>query len=190
MGVALDTNPESFWASSTTGGFVIHPPAIHRNMDSQELEELQSLFYKGSGGSASSLMVVSPSGTQTQVILPQNALAAAIDQICGSFHFTKEELTKTLGLQSRKSIYNWINGTVTPRKQALDKIYSLLFIARSWEKSGLVFSRAQLQQPLIDGQGILDLLAEPTTNKELILFAGSRIDSMSYKATSLPDPFA
>lgn len=170
-----------------------NPSALHRFMSTAELSDLQSVFYRGSGGSASSLIGVTPSGTLMHVaaaIDHQNGISRAIANLAATFQLTKEELAHVLGVQSRKTLYNWINGSATPRKSTQDRLYELVSVASAWEHLGISVGRAQLHESIVDGESVIGLLEKPVVERDLILFAGSRLSMTSTHAPRLSDPFA
>lgn len=181
---ALDFHYSGSFSQST------NPTAIHRALTENELLE-RAFLYQGSGGIVASFTGVNLSGASTKIyVIPQIGLSKAVEEICSAFGITKEELAKTLNVQSRKTIYNWINGDVTPRKAALDKIHGLLIAARAWVNSGFPNSQDALSRPILEGKSVLELLSQSPVDQDLILFAGSRLNMSTSANGTYPDPFA
>jgi transcriptional regulator with XRE-family HTH domain len=144
---------------------------------------------KGSGGTATVSYSQSPSGSNVSFVISKgNSLAVAIETISATFGLTKEQLAEVIG-STRKSIYNWIDGSAAPRVAALNRIHELQLTANEWARSGLAKPTEQLNTPVLDGQSLFELLRNGA-NQNALLFAGTRL-SLQYKpARSLADPFA
>ncbi len=187
--IAMDLPNDAYYASGAFSQYAA-PPAIHLVLPEEELKQAYFL-YQGSGGEVASLLSANLSGANTQVYTtPQNKLATALNEICLAFGLTKEELAQVCNVQSRKTLYNWINGEAKPRKSALSRIFDLLVTARAWSSSGFSADRDHLYEPVLDDQSVFDLLNQPEIDKERILFAGSRLNLMSPAQNELLDPFA
>ncbi len=186
-----DLPPEAYTASGSYGSFST-PPAIVLVVDPEERDIAQAYaLYQGSGGEVASFLTISPSGAKTQIHSePRNKIALAIEEISNAFGLTKEELAQICHVETRKTLYNWINGDTTPRKQAMSRIFDLLITARAWVHAGLTIDQTELQQPVLENHSILDLLSQPEIDKEQILFAGSRINLLRSAQEELSDPFA
>lgn len=192
MGVtAMDLPPEVQDASGSSRKYA--KPPIMRSVR-PDLESLKQTYplYHGSGGGIEGVICPSPSGSGTWILVipPTNDLANAVDEICEAFGLTKDELATICGVQSRKTLYNWINGETAPRKEAASRIFELLITARDWHSSGFVADQKQLHEPVVDNQSIYDLLKQPVINRDLIIFAGSRLNLKFPVKKNLPDPFA
>lgn len=188
--IATDLPTDAYYASGVFNHYA-NPPAIHLVLpESEGLKQTFSL-YQGSGGVVASLLSITPSGANTQVhTAPQNKLATAVNEICMVFGLTKEELAQVCNIQSRKTLYNWINGEAKPRKAAMSRIFDLLVTARAWLSSGFAADREQLHEPVLGNQSVFDLLNQPEIDKDRILFAGSRLNMLSPAKDELSDPFA
>ncbi len=187
--IAMDL-PNDAYSASGALNHIVNPPAIHLVLPEYERLKQTYFLYRGSGGEVATLLSGSLSGANTQVYTtPQNKLATALDDICLAFGLTKEELTQVCNIQSRKTLYNWINGETEPRKSAMSRIFDLLVTARAWRSSGFSADRDRLHEPVLDDQSVFDLLSQPEIDKERILFAGSRLNLMSPAITELSDPF-
>lgn len=186
---ATDIAQDSY-SGSNEFGRVANPPAIHSIYTKEELEQAYSLF-QGSGGVVASMLNFPISGAKTQVTQnSQNKFAAAVNEICAAFGLTKEELAQVCHIQSRKTLYNWINGETSPRKSAVSRIFNLLAVAQAWKHAGFSSERDLLRQPVLDGENLFDILNQPTIDQELILFIGSRLNFMSPSKSAISDPFA
>jgi transcriptional regulator with XRE-family HTH domain len=189
--VATDLPPEAYTASGSYALFS-NPPSIILVLNPEERYLTQTYaLYQGSGGGITSFLSISPSGAKTQISPePRNKLAMAINEISSAFGLTKEALAQVCQVETRKTLYNWINGETTPRKQTMSRIFDLLITARAWTQAGLTIGQAELEQPVLDNQSVLDLLSQPEIDKERILFAGSRLDLARNDQNILIDPFA
>jgi len=197
--IAADLPHDANYASGAFSHY-INPPAIHLVIPGVA-EELKQIFalYQGSGGVVASRIGINPSGSNTQVktspqnslvTAPQNNLATAVNEICSTFGLTKEELAKVCNIQSRKTLYNWINGEAKPRKSAMNRLFDLLITARAWASSGFTSDRDQIHAPVLEHKSVFDLLSQPKIDRERILFAGSRLNILFPSKDSLSDPFA
>ena len=187
--IATDMPPDIYLGNAIFNR-VANPTAIHLTYTNEELARIYSL-HQGSGGKIASMFSTSLSGTKTQVEqAPQNKLAAAVNEICTAFGLTKEELAQVCHIQSRKTLYNWINGEAIPRKSTMSRIFDLLTVAQAWKHAGLSGDRDVLRQAVLDGENLFDILNQPEIDKELILFVGSRLSLMSPAKGVISKPFA
>ncbi len=188
--IAMDLPADMYYASGASNHYT-NPPAIHLVLpESESLKQIFSL-YQGSGGEVSSLLTITPSGANTQVYTaPENKLAISVNEICQAFGLTKDELAQICNVQSRKTLYNWINGDVKPRKSAMIRVFDLLVTARAWQSSGYAAYKEQLHEPVLGKLSVFDLLNQPAINQERILFAGSRLNMLSPAKNGFSDPFA
>ena len=188
--IAADLPIDAYYTSGSFNHYA-NPPAIHLVLPEGEVLKQRFALYQGSGGEVASLLLTTPSGASTQVHSePQNKLASAVNEICMAFGLTKEELAQVCKVQSRKTLYNWINGETKPRKSAMSRIFDLLVTARAWRSSGFAADKEKLHEPVLGDQSVLDLLNQPEIDKERILFAGSRLNLLSPAIKELSDPFA
>jgi hypothetical protein len=168
---------------------LINPPAIHLVLPRNEMLS-RAFLYQGSGGVVTSLIGANLSGASTSIqVASQHRLTEVVNDICTGFGITKEELAQICNIQSRKTLYNWMNGA-KPRKAAMDKIYDLLVTVRAWTSSGFSVDHEQLFRPVVGGKSVFDLLSQPDIDKDLILFAGSRLSLLTPAKDTLLDPFA
>ena len=80
---------------------------------------------KGSGGTATVSYSQSPSGSKVSFVISKgNSLAVAIETISATFGLTKEQLADIVG-STRKSFYNWIDGSAAPRTATLNRLHEL-----------------------------------------------------------------
>ena len=190
MGLIASDFPLDAYIGSGAFNRVVNPSAIHLILTKEELEQKYSL-YQGSGGTVTCMFSTSVTGAKTQIKQePQNKLAAAVNDICTAFGLTKEELAQVCHVQSRKTLYNWINGEANPRKSAMRRIFDLLTAAQAWRHAGFSSDKVQLRQAVLDGQNLFDILNQEKIDKELILFVGSRLNIMSPTRGVISDPFA
>lgn len=178
-------------AYASSGSFnQLNPPAIHLVLTENDLQDNDTL-YQGSGGSVSARFSSSPTGTTTIIIQKaEPKLDSSLRAISSAFSLTKEELATVLQIQSKKTLYNWINGGATPRKSSIQRIFKLITIVKTWNHSNIKLKKEQLHKPIIDGLSIYDMLSAKTLDSELILFSGSRLSLQTQSTQSLIDPFA
>jgi len=190
MGLIATDIPLDLHFSGGTFNQAANQAAIHLVLTKEELEQ-RFLLYQGSGGSVTSMYSISITGAKTQVKqVAQNKLESAVSYIRTTFGLTKEELTQVFHIQSRKTLYNWINGESNPRKPAMKRIFDLLIAAKAWKHSGFSSDREQLRQAVLDGQNLFDILNQEIVDKELILFIGSRLNIMSPTKSAISNPFS
>jgi len=119
----------------------------------------------------------------------KNRISAALDTIKLAFGLNVSELAQVCGVE-RQMIYQW-RGDTTPRDSRLKRIFLLERAANSWLEDGFPVPGVRLQEPLVDGRSILDLLSDESIDLEAIHFAGSRVhlDSELSGSAPLKDPF-
>lgn len=191
MGLAAaDVQIDYNLASGAYGGIGI-PTAIHLHLSEEELAEKYRL-YRGTGGSFALATEMPITGAKVVHIEEQTEsnLSTAVTDICSSFGLTKDELAKACHIQTRKTLYNWINGDASPRKNALRRIFNLHSAANAWKNNGFAPNKEDLHSPQMNGKSLFDALCETNIDLELILFIGSRINTMSAPPTKISDPFA
>jgi transcriptional regulator with XRE-family HTH domain len=189
MGLIAQNLSSDVYVGSGAFNRVVPITAIHSTLTREEYEQKYSL-YKGSGGTITSIFNASATGAKTQIKQePQSKLASAVHDICNAFGLTKEELAQVCHVQSRKTLYNWIDGKASPRKSAMRRIFDLLTVAQAWRHAGFSNDRVQLRQAVLNGQNLLDILTQDKVNKELILFVGSRLNFMTPANGVISDPF-
>lgn len=114
-----------------------------------------------------------------------------IDYITSCFDLTKDELATICKIQSRKTLYNWIDGISTPRASTMERLFDLFMIAKAWRQAKLPNDRKVLCRPVLQGKSIIDILKDDVLNHEKILFAGTRLILLyPFNKTVLKDPFA
>lgn len=144
---------------------------------------------KGSGGTATVSYSQSPSGSNVSFVISKgNSLAVAIEKISTTFGLTKEQLAEVVG-STRKSVYNWMDGSSAPRIATLNRIHELQLTANEWARSGLAKPTELLHTPVLEGQSLFELLRNGA-NQNALLFAGTRLSLQHKPARSLADPFA
>lgn len=187
--VAPEVHTGEYYASGSFNRY-INPPAIHLVLPEEEFKGRFSL-YQGSGGTVASLLSTTQSGANTKILAEaQSKLSNIVDEICVVFGLTKEELAQICKVQSRKTLYNWINGETRPRKAAMSRLYSLLLTARAWTNAGLSSDSEKLHEAILGKQSLFDLLSQTEIDNERILFAGTRLNFESLASTKYSDPFA
>lgn len=166
------------------------PIAVHLYLSGNELAERYQL-YRGTGGIFALTTETPITGTNVQIkTSSERNFAIAMDHICSTFGLTKDEFAQACHVQSRKTLYNWINGEASPRKKALRRIFDLHSAANAWKTGGFPPVKENLHTPQAEGRSLFDALCEPNIRLDLVLFIGSRITTMSVKSKSISDPFA
>lgn len=168
----------------------LFPPAIHKSLTREEMSERFGL-YQGSGGSLSSIFSTPQTGKynlKTQDVGLHNPVNSAINKVRIVFGLTQDELGQVL-LKTRKTIYNWLDGSSIPHKNSLNRLFYLLTLAEDWEKAGYNAENKNLHTPILDNQSIFSMLSESQLDRDKILFSGSRLSLLSEKK-SIKDPFA
>jgi len=156
-----------------------------------EYLEQQFGVFRGSGGSLVSNSLRTASGANLFIQpAPKNNIREITDSIRDTFGLSVTALVNICHLQSRKTYYNWMDGKSTPHSSSMSRIYDLLLVAKAWKNAGFPNPKGQLTQPVLDDQSLLDLLNQAPINKDLILFAGSRLNLSAPPQATLRDPFA
>lgn len=191
MGLVVIDLPTGIHCASGSFGAKSTPSAIHLVLSKDEVLKREYALYQGSGGETSSLLSITPTGAITKVLpTPPNTLAVVVREICSAFGITKDQLAQICKVQSRKTLYNWINGETEPRKAAMGRIFDLLMVSRAWRNSGISAAPSLLYQPVLNGLSVFDLLNREAINQDEILFAGSRLSILGQQESILSDPFA
>ena len=187
--IAVDAHCHASGSSSISR--FANRPAIHLVIPDAELIKQKFSLFQGSGGKLMPYHSSNQSGGNVVVTVPTpNNLVNAVREICNFFGLSKLELTQVLKLQSRKSLYNWLNGETVPRKSTMDRVFDLLIITRALKSSGFSSTNEHMHNPVIGRASMLDLLKETEINQERIIFAASRLQSLMHSNNSLSDPFA
>jgi hypothetical protein len=151
-------------------------------------------LYYGSGGQLTPFFTTSISGGKevpSKKTATEIEASRIIEYISSCFDLTKDELAHICKVQSRKTLYNWIDGSSTPRASTMGRLFDLFMIAKAWKQTNLSNDRKVLSIPVVRGQSIMDMLKESILSREKILFAGSRLALLStFDETNLRDPFA
>ena len=118
-----------------------------------------------------------PSGAKPQVSSELNAkFESVVNDICSTFGLTREELIQVARIQSVEKLDSWIHTEEEPEKAVRERLYDLIMVSRAWSTYGFCANREQLFLPVIDDQSIFDMLGKSNIDKELIIFAGSKLD--------------
>lgn len=190
MGIMITDYPLDFTTASGASNPIANPPVIEKFLTEEQLEQRYGV-YRGSGGAFTSIFSSSVTGSKTVLVKdPYSKIAAATDEVCSAFALTKAEFAHLCHIQSRKSLYNWIKGESNPRKATMRRIFDLLTAARAWRHAGFSNNRQQLSQAVLDGQSLFDILNQDKIETDLILFAGSRLNTMPPGNHPMRDPFS
>lgn len=191
MGFAIDW---PYDVNSSGADTVIVAPATLKTLPFIEVVKARFGLYQGSGGR---LTVAYKAGYSGVNLIPESfsgkteaKLSSRVDTILTAFNLTKEELASVCRVQSRKTLYNWIDGTSVPRKAAMQRIFDLFDIAQAWRQSGYPGDAEAVHNPVLAGKSVFDLLREEALDKERILFAGTRLALSLGNSPTLKDPFA
>ncbi len=192
MGLTADTHIDPYHGTGSSHQYV-NPPGVHLMLSREELENRYG-FYQASGGALSTIYSVTLSGSNhIPTLIEQqshNKLATTVQTIGSVFCLTKDELAQVCHVQSRKTLYNWIDGKANPRKTAMYRIFDLYTIAQAWKQAGFISDKVALHRPILDQLSLFDLLVRDSLDKELVLFAGSRLTLSSPTSNKIEDPFA
>lgn len=124
--------------------------------------------------------------------LENNPNAAVIlDKLLTTFSLTKTQLSEVCDC-TRKTLYNWVDGSSEPRNKALKRLFKLSLLVDSWQNSGLKVSKEELFIPIVHSESLFEMLTAKDLDDEKILFAGTRIlmERSLVKPNVLMDPFA
>ena len=96
-----------------------------------------------------------------------------LENIKSAFSLTNDDLAKIIGV-ARKTLHNWKTGKIG-NSEKRQRVFELFILATDWNKIGFSKNKHDLNQPIVHGKSVVDLLSEENLNREKILFAGSRI---------------
>jgi hypothetical protein len=186
MGVATEAYPIiTGWSG---GDREYHQVSPQHSKSTQSLFEY--IFSKGSGGTVTQSFKHSITGAPILVAfdLPRR-LQIIVQLIRSVFELTMEEFGSTCHAQSRKTPYNWVNGSSNPHKDALKRIYDLQLAALAWKDAGFFCDSQILHAPALNGKSLFDLLKQDKVNIDKVLFLGGRLNMLYEKQVSISDPF-
>lgn len=167
-----------------SGGSV---PAVHQPLPA----DWQALGLRGEGSGGTLVPEVFAVSSGSYILLttaPQDPLRMRLERIESAFCITREELADVCRT-TRKTVYNWLNQDSEPQAKNRQRLFELDVLAEDWLDAGYTQERDQLHKPLIDGKSVMDLLTDERLDRELVLFAGSRL-AISNLTGSLKDPFS
>ena len=96
-----------------------------------------------------------------------------LENIKSAFSLTNDDLAKIIGV-TRKTLHNWKIGKIG-NSEKRQRVFELFMLATDWNKIGFSKNKLDLNQPIVHGKSVVDLLSEENLDREKILFAGSRI---------------
>lgn len=146
---------------------------------------------KGSGGDIVPTAIFGQTGATIYLEvkqLPINPLRSNLEKVERAFGLSKDELSRVCGT-TRKTIYNWLSGESQPQRRNLSRLFDLAVLAKDWVELGYGNDHLDIRQPIIDSENVFDLLCASTIDRELILFAGSRLNLAATETTTLQNPF-
>lgn len=165
------------------------PIPIVMRISTQQYEHY--LIFRGSGGDLVPDISFSGTGGPIYVESPKsNTLSNTLNEVGDAFGLNRTELAAVCGASSRKTLYNWISGKTEPHRKNYVRVYDLLVIARDWVNLGYNVSNSDLRQPIVRAQSVLDILCHESLDRDLILFAGSRLALGIKSDQAIQDPFA
>jgi hypothetical protein len=186
MGVMAEAYPTISGLSGSDREY--HQANPQRSKSTQSLFEY--VFSKGSGGTAMQSFKHSITGAPILVTFdPPRRLQIIVQQIRSVFELTMEEFGSACHTQSRKTPYNWVNGSSNPHKDALKRIYDLQLAALAWKDAGFFCDSQVLHVPALNGKSLFDLLRQDKVDVDSILFLGGRLNMLYEKQVSISDPF-
>ena len=189
MGVAVD---HIDWMNLPSGAIRV-PVAYYAPWPKE-----YSAFYGADFGSgATCLYALRPGASAARIVdkppappyVPAPPLLKALTQIEEAFGLNRVELANVCGT-TRKSLYAWANGDVSPHKRNLQRLFELQLLARDWREAGFPNERAPVHEPVLGGRSVFDLLCDKALDSAQVRFAGSRLRLADAVGTSLSDPFA
>ena len=144
---------------------------------------------EGSGGQVVPEIIAASTGSFVTIDWKQHdPLEALLGRVESAFGITRGQLAQACKT-TRKTVYNWIDGTSEPQAKNRERLFTLDVLATDWADAGYTTDRSLLQQPVIDGRSVFELLCDDSIDSELVLFAGSRI-AMHRDPVVLADPFS
>lgn len=173
----------------------ISSPRETRLVPSKEEIEQSLGIYEGSGGNVLGCITIrrvpisGGSNIAARPESPANKLRTTVESICTAFEVTKDELARICKIESRKTVYNWMDGKSTPRRSTMERLFDLVLIAQAWKQGAFPNDWESIHRPILGNMSVFDLLTSDKLDREAILFAGSRIALSSTRPT-LSDPFA
>ena len=195
MGMIAPDLEESYTATLASTYDMLSPPAVVMVLTPENFSSLKSYWMiTGSGSLGALLDIGSGSDTIVQRSVATTApgsehtLRTTLDEIARTFSLTKDQLADCL-LVSRKTIYNWIDGTSGPQHANLNRLYELKLLCKDWQYRKLSINRQQLSEPVVNSKSVIELLKAERLDRDQILFAGSRL-GLENIGKRLADPFA
>lgn len=172
----------------------VNPPAVRCVLSEEELLKHTYRIFQGSGGAPTVDLNLSPSGASANsgrhLSKVRSSFVDILEDVESAFGLSKKELTQALQVKSRKTLYNWIKNESVPRGSAINRLFSLMSVAKAWNYYGLPKGKEVINLPVFKGKSVMDLLSEDDLDESLILFAGSRLRMRSGEKGKLKDPFA
>jgi hypothetical protein len=180
---------QSFDPAIDSSGAELCRSAYHAAFSTEDFERY--IVFQGSGGNIVADMSFSATGSifYLDQLSPDDRLFEALEKIEHAFGLNKVELAKVCKT-TRKTIYNWLRAESEPQKKNFGRIFDLLVVANDWLDAGFPTDRKSLNQPIVDGRSVFDLLCDAKLDRSLIQFAGSRLRLSGASATPIIDPFA
>lgn len=108
--------------------------------------------------------------------------------ILKTFGIKPEFLAEACGV-SRKTLYNW-RGDVKPRKEGMDRLFSLYQAAINWRNAGYPAPDALSERETVAGKTLHQLLVADELDLDAVQFLGSRIVMGAPAGAELSNPFA
>lgn len=191
MGLAMDI-PYDLNASG--GEASVTGPIIHQKLLTGDELMARYRVYQGSGGKLAWSVGENYSRafriSIKKTVNSESTFDKIVEKISVTFNLTKNELADVCQVRTRKTLYNWIDGSSKPHKSTMKRIYELFDIAQAWRQSSYPNTAESIHSPVVDGRSVFDLLQEDKLDKERVLFAGTRLALANETQPKLEDPFA
>jgi DNA-binding transcriptional regulator YiaG len=194
MGMIAPDVDENYTATLASTYDMLSPPAVIRVLTPEEFSK-QNIYWMITGSGSLGVLMDIGSGADTivQRSMPaahpktEHSLSTTLDEIADTFALTKDQLADCL-LVSRKTIYNWIDGTASPQHANLNRLYELKLLCKDWQYRKLFINKPQLSEPVVNSKSVMELLKAEKLDRDQILFAGSRL-GLENIGQRLSDPF-
>ena len=121
------------------------------------------------------------------IAMREDPLRQQVERIERVFGLTPVELANALKA-SIDSIRAWSNQVEAPSPKQQQRLFHVDLLVGDWVDAGLPQERNELTRPIIDGKSVIDLLCEDRLDRNLVLFAGSRL-RLNQLGSRLRDPF-
>lgn len=115
-----------------------------------------------------------PVPSDRAVGLNPSVIIETINNVSSIFRLSKDQVAQALGV-ARSTIYTWKKKTAKPRPQAIKRLIQLNIAAANWEQAGYADPYPYLEQPVVQGRTLFEILKSDPLDQELIAYVGKRI---------------